>query len=113
MEDLTGISMLPGANQDNWKWYYASPSSFGFIYTGAGEGASVSAVDAAGKAGDIVADNPWAQNYIRGYLRNQGLKISNARIARYAGRIGKYAGWYGKLSAAKSAYDRYTKCRAF
>lgn len=112
MEDLTGISMLPGSNQDNWSWYYAN-ASFGFMYVGGAASEAPSAVDAAGKAGDYIAENPWSQNYIRRYLRNQGLMISNRRIARVAGRVGRVAGWVGALSASKSAYDRYKTCRAF
>jgi hypothetical protein len=35
-EDLLGLSMLPGSDQDNWQWQNAGWNS-GFVYTGAGE----------------------------------------------------------------------------
>ena len=40
-EDLLGVSMLPGSDQDNWQW---SSDKFGFVYTGAAEADSLSGV---------------------------------------------------------------------
>ena len=81
-EDLLGLSMLPGSDQDNWQWQSARWNS-GFVYTGAGEVMDSSVgLDAVEKAADFVADNPTAQGTIRQFLRNQGVKWSTKHVAR-------------------------------
>ena len=110
-EDLLGISMIPGTNQDNWQW---SSAKLGFVYTGAGEDALLTASNGATvmeTATDFVTENPAAQGEIRQLLRNQGVKISMKHIAKDAALLGKVAGAVGKVLAAKTAYDRYQKCQ--
>jgi RHS repeat-associated protein len=113
-EDLLGISMLPGSNQDNWNW---SSDKFGFVYTGAGEqktGAFLSSstgVDAVEKSADFVKDSSSAQGWIRQMARNQGYKVSMKAVSKDAAIVGNWAGAASKLLAAYSGYERYQKCR--
>ena len=44
-------------------------------------------------------------------LTNQGVKVFMKHVAKDAAWAGKWAGRLGKVLAAKSAYDRYQKCR--
>ena len=57
--DLTSLSVLPGANQDNWQW---SSDKMGFVYTGAAAGESAlgpsTAVDAVERTADWAAGPP-------------------------------------------------------
>ncbi len=110
-EDLLGISMIPGTNQDNWEW---SSAKMGFIYTGAAEDGLLSlsnGVGAVETTAGWVEGTPAAQGTIRQFLRNQGVKWSTKHVAKDAALLGKVAGAVGKVLAAKSAYDRYQKCR--
>jgi hypothetical protein len=108
-EDLLGLSMLPGSDQDNWQW---SSDKFGFVYTGAGEGIeSGIGIDAIENAADFVKDNPAAQETIRQFLRSEGAQVSLRHISQDATAIGKWAGRAGKVFAAYSAYERYEKCK--
>jgi RHS repeat-associated protein len=113
-EDLLGISMVPGTNQDNWEWSWGK---LGFIYTGAAEGGSVlglsAGVDVTGKTADWVNATPRAQGEIRGFLRSQGAKVSIKHVVKDTGIVAKWAGRAAKVLAAKSAYDRYQKCRGY
>ena len=109
--DLTSISVLPGASQDNWQWQSAGWNS-GFVYTGAGEVIAPSVgVDAVEKTADLVEKNPAAQGAIRQFLRSQGVKWSVKHVSKDAALIGKVAASINTAVAAKSAYERYTKCR--
>lgn len=101
----------PPANQDNWEW---SSAKLGFVYTGAGEDALLTASNGTTvmeTATDFVTENPAAQGEIRQLLRNQGVKISMKHVAKDAALLGKVASAVGKVLAAKTAYDRYQKCQ--
>jgi hypothetical protein len=110
--DLTSLSLV--ANQDDWQW---SSDKMGFVYTGAGEDeAAVSAstgADAMEKAADFVKGSSWAQGEIRQLARSQGFKVSTKFVSKEAASVGKVAGGLSKLLAAKSAYERFKKCRGF
>jgi RHS repeat-associated protein len=111
-EDLLGLSLLPGTDQNNWAW---SSAKFGFVYTGAAEAESLSSistgVDVVGKSSDFLADTPAAQATVRQALRSEGLKVSLKHVSKDAAAFGKYAGWAGRIISAASAYQRYQKCR--
>jgi hypothetical protein len=110
-EDLLGLSMLPGSDQDNWRWQSAGWNS-GFVYTGAAEVMDSSVgLDAVENAANFVADNPAAQGTMRQFLRSQGVKWSMRHVATDAATVGKWAGRAGNVLAAYSAYERYQKCR--
>lgn len=113
-EDLLGLSMLPGSDQDNWQW---SSDKFGFVYTGAAlEEPLVSVsngVDAVGKTADFVAGNSWAQSQIRQFLRSENVKVSLRYVSKDAALAGRWAGRAGKVLAAYSAFQRYKQCRGF
>ena len=103
--------MIPGTNQDNWEW---SSDKMGFVYTGAAEDGLLSlsnGVGAVETTAGWVEGTPAAQGEIRQLLRNQGVKVSMKHVAKDAAWAGKWAGRLGKVLAAKSAYDRYQKCR--
>ncbi|HEY6764491.1 MAG TPA: RHS repeat-associated core domain-containing protein, partial [Candidatus Sulfotelmatobacter sp.] len=109
-EDLLGLSMLPGSDQDNWQWQSAGWNS-GFVYTGAGEVMDSSVgLDAVENAADFVADTPAAQGTIRQFLRSQGVKWSTKHVAKDAAWAGKWAGRIGGALAAYNAYQRYQEC---
>jgi hypothetical protein len=110
-EDLLGLSMLPGSDQDNWQWQSAGWNSE-FIYVGAGEVMESSVgLDAVENAADFVADNPATQGTIRQFLRSQGIKWSTKHVAKDAFTVGEWSGRAGKVYAAYSLYQRYQKCR--
>jgi hypothetical protein len=69
------------------------------------------AVDAVERTADWVEGSPWAQGEIRQFLRSEGVKWSVKHVSKDAALLGKVAGAFGKVLAAKSAYDRYQKCR--
>lgn len=115
--DFTGLSMLPGTDQDNWKWYYASASSFGFRYVGGVESDSLlgisGAVYVADKGSDAVKEDPVWQSMIRRGARNQGYKISTKAVAKDASAISKVAKPLSVVLAGKAALGRYKTCRGF
>jgi hypothetical protein len=57
--------------------------------------------------------HPAAQAKIRQFLRSEGVKWSVKHVSKDAALLGKVAGAFGKVLAAKSAYDRYQKCRGY
>lgn len=103
--------MLPGANQDNWQW---SSDKLGFVYTGAAEESVATVSNGVGvveTTADFVEGTPAAQAEIRQFLRSEGVKVSLKHVSKDAALLGTVAGVFGKVLAAKSAYDRYQKCR--
>jgi alpha-ketoglutarate-dependent taurine dioxygenase len=86
----------------------------GFVYTGAAEDGLLSlsnGVAVVESTADWVEGTPAAQGEIRQLLRNQGVKVSMKHVSKDAALLGKWAGRFGKVLAAKSAYDRYQECR--
>ena len=110
--DLTSLSMLPDANQDNWQW---SSDKMGFIFAGttASAGGFSTAVGVSEKASDWVKNTPAAQAEIRQFFRSQDVKISMKHVAKDAAFVGKWAGRAGAVLSVKAGYDRYQKCRGY
>jgi RHS repeat-associated protein len=112
--DLTSLSLLPGADQDNWQW---SSDKFGFVYTGAAADESLSSaskgVDVLEKTAGFVESSGAAQRDIRKLLKSEGVKVSLKHVSKDAAFVGKWAGRAGMALAAKSAYNRYQKCRGY
>jgi RHS repeat-associated protein len=110
-EDLLGISMLPGTNQDNWEW---SSDKLGFVYTGAAEEGLLettsNGVAVVENVADYVEKTPAAQGEIRQFLRSEGVKVSLKHVSKDAAAFGKWAGRAGKVLAAVTAAERYKKC---
>ncbi len=63
------------------------------------------------KAGNYVEHTPAAQGEICQLFRSEGVKVSMKHVAKDAATVGKLAGHVGTALAAKTAYDRYQKCR--
>ena len=65
------------------------------------------------RTADFVEGTPAAQAEIRQFLRSEGVKVSLKHVSKDAAVVGKWAGRAAKVLAAKSAYDRYQKCRGY
>jgi hypothetical protein len=88
----------------------------GFVYTDAAEESVATVSNGLGvveTTADFVAGTPAAQAEIRQFLRSEGVQWSVKHVSKDAVLLGKVAGAFGKVLAAKSAYDRYQKCRGF
>jgi hypothetical protein len=88
----------------------------GFVYTGAVEESVANVSNGVGvveTTAGFVKDTPAAQAEIRQFLRSQGVKWSVKHVSKDAALLGKVAGAFAKVLAAKSAYDRYQKCRGY
>jgi len=108
--DFTGISALPGANVDDWRW---NSATLGFDYVGDGSGfsAGTAATDAIEKGADVVRRSKPAQRYIKAWFKTRGTKLSLGEISRVAGRVGHILTAFDVLSGSANALSTFRQCR--
>ena len=118
--DLTGISMVPDADPDHWRW---SSAKFGFVYVepemeqksdslyGAAVGGLGTTADYAEKTASFFHDTPHAKQLLRQFLRNNDVRVSSSEFSATAGTIGKYAGRVAKVVGLYDGYEAWAKCK--
>jgi RHS repeat-associated protein len=109
--DLTGLSILPDADLEHWRW---SSDKLGFVFVPDEDSASFLGPSAEGleKLSEQFRHNEDGfKPLLREWLRTKGIRVSSSEFSAYAEKAGKMAGRMGKVLAAYSAWDAYNRCR--